>query len=453
MLKNTESNRRFIKKNKVTVTKIYQKGCGELDQFNEQGWNLLAEEVSFPIAVLNERALKRNAQWMQSFTDKSAVQFAPHGKTTMAPELFKLQLAQGCWGISLATVPQVLNAYHSGIKRIVLANQLVGGYHFDLIADLLTHDDFVFYCFVDSIENVHSLGKYFTERNMPLNILIEIGVDGGRCGWRDIAHISPLIEVIKQYDCLHLSGLSFYEGVIHGDEATKKIKDFVKGIVYLANQLSVNKAFYNSDVIITGAGSAWYDVVAKQLMLGSNPGLNFTAIIRPGCYLIHDTGIYQQAQNAVIERSQLACDISGELTSSLEVWAYVHSIPEPGLAIIGLGKRDIAFDAGLPMPQLHFRPELKCAGISHANHTSRTYQQNPQNEKNQTKPQPVDKRWQVVDIMDQHCMMRIPQDANLLVGDLVSFSSSHPCLTMDKWRQVAIVDEAFIVRKTIATYF
>jgi len=444
MLKKTDSNTQLIKNTQSAATSIYEKGSGKLTQLNVQGWNLLAEEVSFPIAVLNEKLLQGNAQWMQDFTDQSAVKLAPHGKTTMAPELFKLQLEQGCWGISLATVPQVVNAYHSGITRIILANQLIGGYHFELIANLLMQGDLTFYCFVDSIENVHSLGEYFTERNIPLKILLEVGVDGGRCGWRDVNNITPLIEVIKQYDCLHLSGLSFYEGVIYGDNAVDKVSTFVDEIINLTRKLQSDNVFHSCDVVVTGAGSAWYDVVAKQLMSASDCGLNFTAVIRPGCYLIHDTGIYQQAQDTVIERSQLACDISGELVSSLELWAYVHSIPEPGLAIIGLGKRDVAFDAGLPTPQSHFRPKLNHVSVHH---------ENPNNRQQFAEPQPVDKSWQVVDIMDQHCMMKIPQGADLLVGDLVAFSSSHPCLTIDKWRQLAIVDEKYIVKKTIATYF
>lgn len=417
--------------NRLSTDAVFEKGTGCNKKLAQSGWDILAQDVSFPIAVIKEEALNNNARWMQSFADKSAVKLAPHGKTTMAPELFKLQIEQGCWGISLATVPQVINAYHQGIKRIILANQLVGAYHFNLIADLLLQDDFTFFCFVDSVENAHRLGAFFTERNISLNILLEIGVEGGRCGWRDINNISPLVQAIQQYNCLRISGLSFYEGVIHGDNALSKVDDFVFGVTQLAERLQKEQAFYCDEVIITGAGSAWYDVVAKQLMAKESHGVNFTAIIRPGCYLIHDTGIYQDAQKTVLERSSMACDISGELLSSLELWAYVHSTPEPGLAIIGLGKRDVAFDAGLPTPQLFSHP----------------------NAKDSNKLLKTNEQWQVTDIMDQHCMMTFPKDVVLSPGDLVCFSTSHPCLTIDKWRQIGIVNDDYIVKKTIATYF
>ncbi len=425
---------------------IFEKGSGNSEQLVTTGWNILAEEVSLPIAVLSDKAIANNAQWMQTFSEKSQVQLAPHGKTTMAPELFKLQLAQGCWGITLATMPQVVNAYHQGIKRIILANQLVGRFHALQLVELLRDTNFEFYCFVDSIENARWLGEFFNEyalENISVNVLLEIGVNGGRCGWRDLDNIAPLVATLKAYSQLNIAGISFYEGVIHGDQAYEKICEFIEGIKRLFSQLTDQNAFSDRKPIITGAGSAWYDVVAKQLTLPLNSNsteqkskgneLDFIPVIRPGCYLIHDTGIYQDAQQNVMARSQLACDLAGDLSSSLTVWAYVYSVPEPGLVIIGLGKRDCAFDAGLPTPELFYRPK--------------------QLEPSQTKPSKAPSHWQVVKIMDQHCMMKVGESDDIKPGDIISFSTSHPCLTIDKWRKIGIVDEAFNVTKQIATYF
>jgi D-serine dehydratase len=425
------NNNSKINGNNKSATKqlTFEKGSGCLNTLTNKGWNLLAEEVSFPIAVINEKNLLNNAKWMQEFSDKSFVKLAPHGKTSMAPDLFKVQLEQGCWGISLATVPQVINASQHGISRIILANQLVGLHHMQLIADLLSTTEIEFYCFVDSLENVHALGKYFSTRDTFLNILIEIGVPEGRCGWRDTENITLLLDVIAQYPNLCLCGISFYEGVIHGEAAEDKIKEFISTVGTLLSTLHRENRFDSKDIIITGAGSAWYDVVAKELM--SNHAIrdfDYTAIIRPGCYLIHDTGIYQAAQDEIISRSKLACDISGHLISCLELWAYVHSVPEPGLAVIGLGKRDVAFDAGLPTPEYLYRPGTQ-------------------------KPIKIGASCQVVNIMDQHCMMKFDENMSPRPGDLICFSSSHPCLTIDKWRHIGLIDDDFIVKRTIETFF
>lgn len=408
---------------------VFEKGSGCLTDLHVSGWNLLAEEVSFPIAVINQKSLLNNAKWMQEFSNKSSVKLAPHGKTSMAPALFKVQLEQGCWGISLATVPQVINAFQNGINRIMLANQLVGAYHMKLIADLLSTNELEFYCFVDSVENIHVLGKYFDVRNVSLNILVEVGILNGRCGWRDTDKIAVLLDAIGEYPHLHLCGISFYEGVIQGDDAADKIVEFVKSITTIFGELCSENKFDSKDIIITGAGSAWYDIVAKELSANNvTPGVQYLPVIRPGCYLVHDTGIYQDAQKAVVDRSQLACDISGDLISSLELWAYIQSVPESGLAVIGLGKRDVAFDAGLPTAEYLYRPGTK-------------------------QPVKIENGCQVVKIMDQHCMMKFDANTSLKPGDLVCFSTSHPCLTLDKWRQVGIIDDNFIVKQTIETYF
>lgn len=407
----------------------FEKGSGCLTKLNNSGWNLLAEEVSFPIAVINQKHLLNNARWMQDFSEKASVKLAPHGKTSMAPELFKLQLEHGCWGISLATVPQVINAVEHGVERIILANQLIGAYHMNLIADLLISTELEFYCFVDSIENVHALGKFFSNLPVSLNILIEIGVAEGRCGWRDQQNMTPLLDAIEQYPQLRLCGISFYEGVIHGSDAAAEVITFVNSVCALVGELHSQNKFDSNQVIITGAGSAWYDLVAQELV--SNKaliGVNCLPIIRPGCYLIHDKGIYQSAQNDITSRSQLACDISGELISNLELWAYVHSVPESGLAIIGLGKRDVAFDAGLPIPEYVYRPGTNA-------------------------PIAIEGGSKVIKIMDQHCMLNFDNKTSLKPGDLVSFATSHPCLTMDKWRRIGLIDSNFIVKQSIETFF
>ena len=89
---------------------------------------------------------------MRQFLAAYNVRLAPHGKTTMSPRLFQLQLEGGAWGITLATSHQVLVAYEHGIRHILMANQLIGKANMSLIARLLRDPDFEFYCLVDSAE-------------------------------------------------------------------------------------------------------------------------------------------------------------------------------------------------------------------------------------------------------------------------------------------------------------
>jgi D-serine dehydratase len=124
------------------------KGLGSFDSEPEQtdiaglNWNLLREDLSLPSAVLYEDRLLHNLDWMQRFINAYGVKLAPHGKTTMAPTLFHMQLKAGAWGITLATVQQTLVAYLHGVRRVLMANQLIGKENMAIISHLL--EDFAF---------------------------------------------------------------------------------------------------------------------------------------------------------------------------------------------------------------------------------------------------------------------------------------------------------------------
>lgn len=403
-----------------------QKGLGELDSLVQCGWDLLGEEVALPVALLSRSALQNNLRWMRDFSLASDVSLAPHGKTSMSPELFRMQLEAGCWGLSLATAQQLVAASQSGVSRVMLANQLVGKRNMQLVADQI-REGLECYCFVDCLDNLKTLDGFFTHQGLSMNVLVEIGVPGGRCGVRRADQANTLCRAIGQFPSLKLRGLAFYEGVIHGDPAEQQIAGFVEQNRQLLLELLEQDYFAPGEVLISGAGSAWYDLVVRHLDPATLPG-RIRVLLRPGCYLIHDTGIYAEAQQQVRQRSTLACDIQGDLISSLTLWAYVQSVPEPGMAVIGMGKRDVAFDAGLPAPVLHHRP-------------------------GRAAPVPAQPGWRLVRIMDQHAMLEYGADADLQVGDMLSFSTSHPCLTMDKWRYLGIVDDDFRIRQLIQTCF
>jgi D-serine dehydratase len=172
------------------------KGIGLVDSAVAGGdvagldWNLLREDVSLPCAVLYKDRLLHNLDWMRRFIAAYGLKLAPHGKTTMAPRLFEMQLGAGAWGITLATAHQTLVAHAHGVRRILMANQLIGKENMAMIARLLQDPGFEFFCLVDSVEQVEQLGKVFVEQGVRLNVLLELGVAGGRAGVRDEKQIS-----------------------------------------------------------------------------------------------------------------------------------------------------------------------------------------------------------------------------------------------------------------------
>ena len=409
----------------------FNKGLGVMDgtldasQVAQLDWNLLREDLSLPSAVLYQDKLLHNLQWMSRFITAYGMHLAPHGKTTMAPKLFQMQLEAGAWGITLATAQQVKVAHDYSVRRILMANQLVGKQNMAIIAALLTDPQFEFYCIVDSAQNVRQLGEYFSKLGRRLNILVELGVEGGRSGIRNEEQFNSVMEEVSRYrHRIALCGVEVYEGVLSDEDS---IRNFLKRTIEVIRRLAEKDLFQRSPILLSGAGSAWYDVVAEEFS-AAHFGSAVEVVLRPGCYLTHDVGAYRQAQSRILASNPIAREMSEGLTPAMHVWAYVQSLPEPGRAIIAMGKRDAAFDSGLPVPALHFRPGSAA-------------------------PAPAPSDWAITRMMDQHAFMEIDPTDDLQVGDMIAFDISHPCLTFDKWRTLPILNAEFQVIDIVQTFF
>ena len=183
----------------------HTKGLGPLSagarkgDIREQGWNILREDVSLPVAVLLEERIEHNLSWMREFIQRYQLKLAPHGKTTMSPELYQMQLEFGAWGITLATAPQVNAAFAHGVRKVIMANQLIGKGNMAIIAGLLREDPtFDFTCIVDSAENADALGHYFACQQLKLRVMFEYGMAGGRTGIRTDQQEADVLAAVKR---------------------------------------------------------------------------------------------------------------------------------------------------------------------------------------------------------------------------------------------------------------
>ncbi|WP_083387258.1 amino acid deaminase [Salinicola sp. MIT1003] len=386
--------------------------------------NLLAD-VPLPAAAIFEAPLAHNLAWMQRFADDHGAKLAPHGKTTMTPALFQRQIEAGAWGITLATAVQTVAAHAHGIDRVLMVNQLVGRPNMRLIADAIERG-LEYYCVVDGDDNVRDLGRYFAERDLTLNVLIELGIDGGRCGCRDAEQVEALVAAIAEQPALALVGIEGYEGMIAGGDEVAAVRAYGERLVDTVRALQASGVLQREAPIVTASGSKWFDLIAEAFDKAELRE-HYTPVLRPGCYVVHDHRLYAGAMDAVKSRHP---GLEGELQPALEVFVHVQSLPEPGLAIVALGKRDIGHEPDLPLP-LRLYPRLDDGA-----------------------PAPIDIRsWRTTKIMDQHVFLEIPVNAEIAVGDVIAFGTSHPCLTFDKWRRLLLVDDRLAVKEVIETCF
>jgi len=108
-----------------------------LAEVGAQGWHVLDDTLPYPLATLRTSALMHNLQWMQAWAARKGVQLAPHGKTTLSPELFVLQLQAGAWGMTVANVHQLRLALAAGAQRCIIANQVLAHADLEGLAHLL----------------------------------------------------------------------------------------------------------------------------------------------------------------------------------------------------------------------------------------------------------------------------------------------------------------------------
>jgi len=380
---------------------------------------LHAAGFGYPVLTLREPALAGNLEAMAAYCARAGVELAPHGKTAMSPELAARQLASGAWGITVATIGQ-LRAYRAfGFPRLLLANELVDEAGIAWLADELAADPgLVVYCYVDSTDGVSILDRVLTARpaGRRLPVLVEIGL--GRTGCRTDDQALAVAKAAAATGTLAVAGLAGYEGSLGGDpreQAPGLVTSFCRRLANLARTM----ADADSELIVTAGGSVYFDVVVRELTAARPAGM--TVVLRSGGYLFHDHGIYQAATPA-------ARGVTGApvLRPALELWAQVLSRPEPGLALLGAGRRDAGFDAGLPVPLRVRRRDGEAASLAGA---------------------------EVTGLNDQHAYLRLDPDTALAPGDLVGLGISHPCTTLDKWRLIPVLDDQDRVIDVVHTFF
>jgi D-serine dehydratase len=403
-----------------------------------QRWSVLAGDLPLPLAVIRDSALAHNHAWMRDFTASTGVLLAPHGKTTMAPQIFAQQLAAGAWGITVANVQQLGICVRFGVRRVIMANQLLGAAEVGAVIRLQeAHPDLEFHFLIDSLAQLASIENLAASAGAPpmsrkLTALVELGVPGGRTGARTFDEALAVARAVAASSIVALSGLECYEGLqVTGDSGRDEI--VVAGLMQRVHDVALacdrEGLFAGPTIILTAGGSAAFDIVARDLpMQLSKP---VVTILRSGCYVTHDSGFYNRMLEGVKARSGAAWQSRAGLQPALEVWSRVQSCPEPGLALLTMGKRDASFDLEMPIASKCYRPGTD------------------------TTPQPVPASWKIANMNDQHAYLRftVDGDAAPQVGDLIGCGISHPCTTFDKWRALFTVDDDYRVTGAIRTFF
>lgn len=372
--------------------------------------------LTYPVMTLERSALAHNIDQLARFAAAHGLQLAPHGKTTMAPAIFEAQLAAGAWGLTVATGQQLMAAYSFGVRRMFVANQILDPAVLRWLASTSRQDPAVeIIHYIDSATGVDASSAIPTEHRY--RVVIELGLTGGRTGVRSVDDVVQLARYARDRGIV-VAGVSGYEGGLAAEPA---VRTYLRQLRQAGTALVESGLVDAPQILVSAGGSAFFDLVADELGGIACAGRPVLTLLRSGSYVTHDHGIYQ--------RKTPFNRIDGQLRPALRVWAQVSSRSERELAIVGMGKRDIPFDEGLPVP-LTVRPGhgpgRQCTG------------------------------WQVTRTNDQHAYLEPIQGlsgaTDFAPGDVIEFGISHPCTALDKWQAIPVLDGERIV-DVYATYF
>ncbi|HEY9181495.1 MAG TPA: alanine racemase [Candidatus Baltobacteraceae bacterium] len=389
----------------------------ELRAIPERRWRVGTPDLPLPLLVARKRALEYNIAAMQRYCTARGADLAPHGKTTMCPQIFDMQLAAGATAITVATAQQLAVCCKHGIRRVLLANQLAAIANVRYAVQAVASDERLqLWTFVDSPEAVRLIAREARASGLerPFDVILEVGYAGGRTGVRSRASARDTAAAITAANrAVRLCGVGGFEGLLANDPRSfTDARAFVEQIAGVIDELIASRVLAE-EFIVTAGGSAAFDVVLETFAQRW-PG-RARVVLRSGCYVTHDHGMYERAAPPELG-----------FQPALELWSSVQSRPEPTLAYLTFGRREAGSDAGMPVP---------------------LYALNARREKRAVAS------WHIEGLNDQHARLRLPPGEALGVGDIVVCGISHPCTTLDKWRLVMLVDDDDVVADGLLTFF
>ncbi|GHF14410.1 amino acid deaminase [Streptomyces griseoluteus] len=383
--------------------------------------NLFTGGFATPVLALSAERLAHNLALMETYAARHGLAFAPHGKTSMAPQLFARQIEHGAWGITVAAPHQMWVAREFGVQRIFLANELVDAAALRRIAAELAADpDFRLVTYVDSVRGVELMDAALTGAARPLDVVVELAAgEGARTGARTEAECAAVAAAVAATGTLRLVGVAGYEGEVPKADP-ERVAAYLRRLTALAAALDAEGLFGRADeIVVSAGGSAWFDTVAEVFAGVPELSRPVLKLLRSGAYVSHDDGHYRRITpfNRVPQE--------GALEPAFRLWAQVVSRPEPGQAFVNAGKRDAAYDLDRPEAQVVRRDgaEHPATGIT------------------------------VTALSDQHMWLATTPEADVMVGDWIGFGLSHPCTSFDKWQLIPVAEADGTVVQYIRTFF
>ena len=280
------------------------------------------EDIDTPALVIDLDLMDGNIARMAEFFSEQKAVLRPHTKTHKTPVLAHKQIAAGAQGVTCAKLGEAEVMAASGIRNILVANQVVGPLKINRLVALARHSDVI--VAADYADNVREISEAAMATGSKVGMVVEVDVGMARCGVPPGEPALKLARVIDQSPGVVFRGVMGYEGHIIGEpDDETRYAECRKSMTMLTETADYIRESGLSVEIVSGGGTGTYKVT------GSFSGITE---VQAGSYILMDATYRKRIP---------------EFDCALTIYASIISRPGDELAVADAGLKTMTNDMGL----------------------------------------------------------------------------------------------------------
>jgi D-serine deaminase-like pyridoxal phosphate-dependent protein len=298
----------------------------EMDYLSSVTIGMAVSEIETPALLMDLDIMERNISEMAKYFKSMPAAIRPHIKNHMSPFIAHKQMDAGAIGVCCQTVAEAEIMANSGIKDILIANEVVGKIKIEKLINLTKHTHVI--VAADNNENVKNLSKAAVRKNSILDTLIDLDTGYGRCGISPGEPALKLAKLIVDSPGLKFRGINGYTPASYDENQNVKREKQVKKLkvdIETRDLLLEN----GIDVDIISAGCTRDFFISAEY-----PGITE---VQPGTYVYMDIG-----------HRELIGTTSVDLNYAMTVLTTVISTPTEGRVVVDSGNKTVLKEDSVP---------------------------------------------------------------------------------------------------------
>ena len=211
-------------------------------------------DLDTPTLWVNLTQLEENINMAAAYFEGCGKQWRPHFKGIKTPAIAHKLIEAGAIGITCAKLGEAEILVASGIKDILIANQIVGRKKLRRLALLQRMADVK--VAVDDLANVAELGAAAREADAEIGVVVDVNTGMERTGVQPGEDVVQLSTQVADTPGLRYLGVMAWEGhtLAHSDESAKRA-EIEKSITQLADSAELCRQAGLQVEIVSGGGS------------------------------------------------------------------------------------------------------------------------------------------------------------------------------------------------------